>query len=129
MSASNVVEPDFFRGQRHTGEAASATAAREAAFAEFWKWYPLKKARPKAMALFMAITGPGGYETKTLNKDSGSYIPIHLAATPDEIIEGAKRFWKSLPAVSATSYKRDTSFCPHPATWLNQGRWSDLDDE
>ena len=38
-------------------------------------------------------------------------------ATPEEILQGATRF--------ASDPNRVPTFTPHPATWLNQGRWSD----
>jgi hypothetical protein len=40
-----------------------------------------------------------------------------LKAEPSEIIEGAARF--------AADPNREPAYTPHPATWLNQERWSD----
>ncbi len=100
-----------------------------AKFEEFWTWYPLKKGKAKARALFMKITAQGGYSTRTLDKDSGAYLELHLEAIPDEIIEAAKAFYKTFPRKggtdSSTYYTLDTTYCPHATTWLNQGRWED----
>lgn len=98
------------------------------AFARFWEWYPLKKGKPKAREIFLKITAPGGYRTRTFDKDSGTYIDLHLTASPEQLVEAAKEFWKSLPS-KGESYTRDTTYCPHPATWLNQGRFEDYMEE
>jgi len=92
-------------------------------FDEFWNWYPLKKGKPKARALFDKITSDGGLSTRTLCKDSGTYLDIHLEATPDELIDGAEKLFRSL--IPPNQYTPDTTYCPHPTTWLNQGRWED----
>lgn len=46
-----------------------------------------------------------------------SYERALRLATPEEILQGATRF--------ASDPNRVPTFTPHPATWLNQGRWSD----
>ena len=94
-------------------------------FEDFWKWYPLKRGKAKARALFKKITAPGGMDTYTVEKDSGMRLELHLEATPQELIDAAQAFWKTLPRKAADSYTPDTTYCPHATTWLNQGRWED----
>jgi len=65
-------------------------------FDEFWDIYPRKVGKQDACKAF---------ERALRN------------ATVEEILEGVKRF-KADP-------NRVPTFTPHPATWLNQGRWSD----
>lgn len=64
-------------------------------FAEFWSLYPRRVAKIAA--------------EKAWNKANGDEIA-------EEIIAGLK---KQLPAWT------DPKFIPHPASWLNAGRWSD----
>jgi Mn-dependent DtxR family transcriptional regulator len=65
-------------------------------FNEFWKMYPLKKAKGKAQEAY----------AKALKK-----------ATHDEIMAGVRKYSKD-PL-------RDPKFTAYPATWLNQERWLD----
>lgn len=97
-------------------------------FEEFWKNYPLRKGKAKARSLFKLITRQGGYDSTVILKDGGEStgrMPIHLEATPDEIIDGAKTFAKSLVIVVQDKYKLNLDFCPHATTWLNNARWED----
>jgi len=97
---------------------------RMAKFEEFWKLYPRKIGKHLARAKWEKITN-GGLSTRTLDRDSGSYMEITLQATPDEIIEGARRYRDS--QIDRRTYRLidDGKFICHPATWLNQGRWDD----
>lgn len=111
-------------GQVHKLELPDAD--RLEAFNSFWQWYPhhpARKKKPAARQLFMKITSKEGHQTRTLDKDSGRYIELHLKATPEEIVEGAKEFWKSLP--KKEGYTPDTTYCPAAEVWLNGGRWED----
>ena len=94
-----------------------------ATFEDFWREYPRKVAKPLARAKFEAITN-GGLATRTLDRDSGLYVNITIEATPEDIVEAAKRYRRSLvgPDFRLTIEER---FIPHPATWLNQGRFED----
>ncbi len=96
------------------------------AFDDFWKAYPRRVGKPLAKAKWQAITGPG-LKTKTFDKDSNTYIEIELHATPEEIIEGAKRYYAAnrLNGVGKYGFKDEGRYLCHPATWLNQGRWLD----
>ena|SRR5690554_4880690 len=95
--------------------------AQEDRFEEFWAVYPRKIGKALARAKWTAITN-GGLRTRTLDRDSQTFVEIELRATPSEIIEGAKRYREAM-------YDRHTrqfsKYICHPATWLNQGRWED----
>lgn len=67
-----------------------------AGFAEWYAAYPLHKGRRAA---------------------AGAYARAVRAASPDRLLAAAERF--------AQDPSRDPAFTPHPATWLNQGRWDD----
>jgi len=94
-------------------------------FEEFWKNYPKKVGKPLAQAKWNDITN-GGLKTRTLDRDSGRYVEIELEATPEEILEGAKQYRKSMMDRQTFKLKDDGKYVCHPATWLNQGRWLDL---
>lgn len=98
---------------------------RVATFEEFWRVYPKRVGKPLAKAKFDAITGDG-LKTRTLDKDSGTYVEIELKATAQEIIEGAKRYAASQVDRQTYKLKDDGKFTCQPATWLNQGRWEDV---
>lgn len=69
-------------------------------FDRFWKAYPLKKAKQAALKAW-----------KKINPDK------QLAETIIAAVEKQKR-WED--------WTRDNGqYIPHPATWLNQGRWED----
>lgn len=95
-------------------------------FEEFWQAYPRRVGKPLARAKFLQITGEG-LKTRTLDKDSNTYVSIELRATPDELIDGAKRYYDRNRKHGAGEYGfvDDGKFLCHPSTWLNQGRWMD----
>ena len=95
-----------------------------AGFEEFWKHYPRRVGKPLARAKWDAITG-AGLETRTLDKDSGTYVAITLKAEPNEIIEGVKRYRKTQIDPQTYSLRDGGKYTLHPATFLNQGRWMD----
>lgn len=74
-----------------------AQAKLERAFEEFWKVYPRKVGKDAAKKAF---------------------VKAHAQANGDVVL-GAQRYANdpNLPA--------DKNFIPHPATWLNAGRWDD----
>lgn len=94
-------------------------------FDEFWKIYPKKFAKAMAKAKWDLITGPNGLVTRSLDRDSGTYVSLTLKATPEEIIEGAKRYRAANLKSGGYGFKDDGKYICHPATWLNQGRWMD----
>ena len=66
-------------------------------FAEFWKAYPRKVGKPKALLAYRAAT---------------------KRTTPSEILDGLANH---VPAWLAG----DPNFVPHPTTWLNRDGWAD----
>ena len=66
-------------------------------FNEFWKIYPRRVGKLDAEKAFIRATRR--FEV-------------------DEILEGAKKF-------AQMKLGEEIKFIPHPATWLNQGRWMD----
>jgi hypothetical protein len=96
------------------------------AFNEWWTVYPKKVGKPLAQAKWNAITN-GGLRTRTLDKDSGTYVEIDLRATPEELIEGARRYDERnrKQGVGEYGYVDNGKYLCHPSTWLNQGRWMD----
>ena len=95
-------------------------------FEEFWQAYPRRIGKALARAKWKAITGPG-LKTRTLDKDSGTYVEIELRATPDEIIAGAKRYYQAnrLNGTGQYGFKDGGRYLCQPAYWLNRGRWED----
>lgn len=98
--------------------------SRAETFEDFWKHYPRRVGKPLARTKWDAITGPG-LKTRTLDRDSNSYVEIELQATPAEILEGVKRYRDSQIDRQTYRLKDNGRFTAHPATWLNQGRWMD----
>ncbi|PPG29665.1 winged helix-turn-helix domain-containing protein [Pseudoclavibacter sp. RFBB5] len=74
-----------------------STSVLDLKFKEFWDVYPRHVAKAKAFQAFEKVTKANGY---------------------DVVLDGARRFAQdpNLP---------DPQFIPHPASWLNSGRWED----
>jgi hypothetical protein len=86
------------QGYRGTGVVSTSSAVAPEMFARFYAIYPRrigKKAAEKAWAKAMK-TG----------------------ADPELVIQSAQRY-------AASRVGQDPKYTPHPATWLNQGRWED----
>ena len=93
-------------------------------FEAVWKLWPNKAKKPLARAKYEAIL-KGGFQTRTLDKDSGQFIPLELEATPEAIIEGVKAYLSTQIDKKTYRLKDEGKYIPHLATWLNQGRWED----
>lgn len=94
-------------------------------FEEFWMAYPKPGRVKKAltMKLWNEIILPEGCTTKVLvSKDHYEYL--HLQATPEEIIAGAKAYELAIRK-PGTYGEYKTEFIPHARTWLNAGLWMD----
>ena len=78
-----------------------ASETEEDGFAEFWKEYPRKVAKQKAWETY-------------LKKQCIDHQHDIMAALE---VQKQSRQWT----------KDGGQFIPHPATWLNQGRWNDED--
>lgn len=92
-------------------------------FETLWKMWPNKAKKPLARAKYEAILQ--GLKTRTLDKDSGTYVDIELEATEDQIIGGAKAFISSQIDKNTYKLKDGGKYIPHLGTWLNQGRFQD----
>lgn len=70
--------------------------AHESEFAEFWNHYPRRIGKLAAQR---------------------AYARARKQATADSILAGVMAYTRTMP--------QEERFRPHPATWLNQGRWLD----
>lgn len=102
----------------------SAAPSAEPSFADFWRIYPRKINRALCQAKWHAITN-GGLATRMMDRTTGLYESIRLQASPDQIIAGARAFLAAWPRKPNSYDYLDPQFIPHPATWLNSGRWMD----
>lgn len=93
-------------------------------FEQFWQAYPKHVGKPLAKAKWDKITN-GGLTTRTLDKDSGTYVTLKLQATAEVIIEGAKRCRAHFTDKQTYKLKDDGRYIKNPASWLNQGCWED----
>lgn len=69
-------------------------------FAAFWSAYPRRTAKIDAMK---------------------AYVKARKLASAEDILSGVARYKRHLPD--------EVRYICHPATWLNQGRWMDEEDE
>lgn len=83
------------------GEAVERAAPDGALFEEFWKAYPKKKAKDDARKAF------------DKRKPTRALLDSMLKAVREQ-------------AQTSDWTKDGGQFIPHPATWLNAGRWSDV---
>ena len=97
-----------------------------ATFDDWWDIMPveLRQKRPVCESKWNDITGDG-LETRTLDKDSGTYVSLFLKATPEEIIEGTRVWKKRLRMNPDFSYHESIQYEPRAPQFLNQGRWMD----
>lgn len=78
-------------------------------FEAFWKEYPNKTSKKKAMEIWLRIFG---------NVNIKTYVQIDSLAA--SIIQGLSKSKQS------SQWTKDGGkFIPHPTTWLNQERWAD----
>jgi hypothetical protein len=94
-------------------------------FEDLWKVWPNKAKKPLARAKYDAIL-KGGFKTRTLDRDSGQFMEIELAASHADILAGAMKYVSSQLDRNTYRLKDDGRFIPHLATWLNGGRWEDF---
>ena len=94
-------------------------------FEEWWLKYPRPKRVGKAVCRvkYSAIISEAGLHTRTLDRDSGQYVGIHLKATPAELMAGVEQYDNENKDHNSYGYKDGGKYVCHPATWLNQGRW------
>ena len=99
-------------------------AAQASRFEELWKIWPRREKKPLARAKYETII-QRGLRTRTLDKDSGTFVELDLAATEEAILAGAKAYLDSEFDRTTYRYKDGGKFIPYLATWLNGGRWED----
>ncbi len=96
-------------------------------FDDFWTACPKRAGKALCRVKWHHITNEG-LHTRTLDRDSGQYVEIELQATPDELVEGMKRYKASLLKDGSNwELNCEARYVCHPATWLNQGRWEDYE--
>lgn len=96
----------------------------EPGFDEFWKLYPCKREKVLCRMKWDAITN-GGLKTRMLDRSTGEFVQVELAATAAEILAGLKAFIAKIPRKPNSYEYLEPQFIPHPITWLNRGRWVD----
>jgi hypothetical protein len=94
---TSVKEHDLEEHELLSGAAVESVTS--SGFDDFYRAYPRHEGRAAAERKYLALV-------KTRK------------ATPAQLIEGARRF-------AADPNLPEKRFVPHPATWLNQGRWED----
>lgn len=99
-------------------------AAPQGDFEALWKIWPRKDGKAIARAKYLAII-KGGYETRTLDKSSQTFIPMELSASPEQILQGATAYRDSQIDKRTFRFKDDGKFIPHLATWLGRAGWED----
>lgn len=93
-------------------------------FEEVWKLWPVKAKKPLAKAKYEALV-KGRFKTRTLDKDSGSYVEIEIETTENEIVAGIKAYLASQVDKNTYKLKDGGKYIPHLATFLNGGRFLD----
>ena len=86
-------------------------------FDEFWRAFPRKVGKALCRSKFKKLIGAG----LSVSVDGEKLV---LTYTADELIKAAKAY-----AVSDEVGETELRFLPHPATWLNQGRFEDIDED
>lgn len=117
----NIIRGGFDR-DKYRLERSEREAAYEALspFEKFWFYCARKEGKAKAKAKFDKITSLGGFDTMSLDRDSGKYEPLHLEATPEQLIVAAEAHRKHME-----EEKREKSKILQPPQFLNQGRFED----
>ena len=98
------------------------TQAAPATFEDLVRAYPrTTRTKPAAARMkFNAIISPDGLTTRNHDHDSGGFIEVHLQATPEEIIRGAKMYAQEMRIPESYKFSEYTQGLQN---WLNQGKW------
>lgn len=94
----------------------------ETQFERVWALWPVKSKKALARARYESILR--GCKTQTLDKDSGTYVSLDLAATEEEIYAGVKAYI-SAQIDSNFKLKDGGKYIPMLSSFLNAGRWED----
>lgn len=105
---------------------AASSEAPQSRFDECWSRWPNKAKKPLARARYEALL-KGPFKTRTLDKDSGTYVEIELIATEDQILAGVKAYIDSQIDRKTFRMRDDGKYIPMFSVWLNQGRWQDYE--
>ena len=97
-----------------------------ARFEEFWRYYPRKVGKAVAKAKYIEIVR--GCTTRTLQRDSQTFIGLELQATEEQLIQAVQKWVDSM--IDKKTFKRtvEDKYLPHAETWLNKGRFEDFID-
>lgn len=93
-------------GCSSAGADAARTDSDQVAFADWWEHYPRKVGKKAAQTAYVKAR-------RRICRETG----CKPAEARERLLESARAF--------AGSPKGRGAYCPHPATWLNQGRWDD----
>ena len=91
-------------------------------FETFWREYPpcfRKSGKSLARKLFEAITSEKGLSTRNLIRDSGLFVQAFHQASPEDILQGLRRWKANLPQ------DYNDQYIPAPSNWLNRAGWED----
>lgn len=105
-------------------EPAAPVAAPQGDFEALWKVWRRKDGKAVARVKYLEIIR-GGYRTRTLDKSSGMFVEMELAANPEQILAGAKAYMDSQLDKKTFRLKDDGKFIPWLQTWLGRGGWED----
>lgn len=123
MQRQNTNVVDLF--QAHETPSPQPSPEIDKAFDALWKLWPRREGKVLAKARFMSIVK--GCTTRTLEKDSGTYISIELHSTAEAILAAAKAYLASQVDKNTYRMKDDGKFIPHLNTWLNKGKFLDYE--
>ena len=112
--AFNVVEYREFK------EREAEKRAEWSSWEWFWHHSQRKVGKIKTLKLFDDICQRGGHDTQSYVKDSNSYMPLHLEATPEQLVEAMKLY-----AEEERAKGTEDKYILHPLTFLNSGRFGD----
>jgi hypothetical protein len=106
--AANGAKVAHERRRKEQGNKETKDSAISEGFAEWYSAYPRKKARQDALKAYC----------KLLSSDAISHadLMVRTRLFADH--------WKSKTAAAKDS-KRESGFCPYPASWLNSGEYAD----
>ena len=104
-----------------------AVGTAPATFEDWWQLFPSDLRQKKAVCeqKWKFITGEG-LDTTTLDKDSGTYVPLFVKATPEEIIDGTRK-WREQLKRQDFGFHPDIRYEPRAPQFLNQARWRDYE--
>ncbi len=115
----NLCHGDMSRGQKNPNKINDHVTGTNGEFSSF---FFLESERKKEDSQNVTLTQSAqfyaAYPKKVAKLEvDKAYAKALKSATHEEIMAGLERYKRNLPA--------ERQFIPHPATWLNKGRWHD----